>query len=109
MLKLSMLAMPMMRKLIVSLDDREQIMEDVVTNSKIEEVVFDCLSGLIDICKDSFNPDEPLSSYGLDSMDGLQLVYDIGERLDIKTKVELDNIKNVSFNYLVFNISKIMA
>ena len=84
-------------------------MEVVSTHSKIEEVVFECLSELIDISKESFNTDEPLYSYGLDSMDGLQLVYDIGEKLDIKTKVELDNIQNISFNYLVFRISKIIA
>ena len=84
-------------------------MEVVSTNSKIEEVVFECLSELIDISKESFNTDEPLYSYGLDSMDGLQLVYDIGEKLGIKTKVELDNIQNISFNYLVFRISKIIA
>lgn len=84
-------------------------MEAVFIKNDIESVIFESLSGLIDVKKESFITSEPLKNYGLDSMDGLQLLYDVGEKLNISKRIEVKNLQEASFDYIVCLVQNELA
>lgn len=81
-------------------------MEAIYNRSKIESILLECLSEIIDISKETFKKNEPLKNYGLDSMDALQLLYDLGEKLNLEKKIEVVSMQSSSFDDLVIAIEK---